>query len=180
LSVETIAQRYARAIFDLGVETSSLPTLIEDMHQLAQLYEQSPELRRVMENPLIAEEDRVATMNDLADRLGLSPLGKNAAGLLARRKRSFAISAIAAELDRLSDELAGVARATVISAEPLSDAYEQRLTQELQVMTGKKIVLERKQDPELLAGLVVRIGDQVIDGSAKARLAELASQLLSA
>jgi F-type H+-transporting ATPase subunit delta len=47
-------------------------------------------------------------------------------------------------------------------------------------MTGKKIVLETRQDPELLAGLIVRIGDQVIDGSAKARIAELASQLLSA
>jgi F-type H+-transporting ATPase subunit delta len=180
LSAETVARRYARAIFDLGVETSTLPTLIEDMHQLAQLYAQSPDLRRVMENPLISQENRLGTMNEIADRSGLSPLGKNAAGLLARRKRMSALTAIAAELDRLADELAGVARATVVSAEPLSDAYEQRLTQELQTMTGKKIVLERKQDPELLAGLVVRIGDQVIDGSAKARLAELASQLLSA
>jgi F-type H+-transporting ATPase subunit delta len=48
------------------------------------------------------------------------------------------------------------------------------------MMTGKKIVLERKLDADLLAGLVVRIGDQVIDGSARARLSELASQLLSA
>ena len=105
---------------------------------------------------------------------------KNAAGLLARRKRFFALPAIAVELDRLSDENAGIARATVTSAEPLSEAYEQRLVQELSALTGKKIVLQRKQDPELLAGLVVRIGDQVIDGSAKSTLAELASQLLSA
>ncbi len=92
----------------------------------------------------------------------------------------FALPAIAAELDRLSDEKAGIARATVISAERLSEAYEQRLTQELSSMTGKKVVLDVKQDPELLAGIIVRIGDQVIDGSAKARLAEVASQLLSA
>src|SRR6185295_6166686 len=140
----------------------------------------SPELQKTMSNPLIPEPERLATVADICERLGLSPLSKNAAGLLARRKRMFALPAIATELDRLSDEKAGIARATVISAERLSEAYQQRLTQELSSMTGKKIVLERKQDPELLAGLVVRIGDQVIDGSAKTRLAELAIQLLTA
>ena len=133
-----------------------------------------------MNNPLVPEADRLATVQEIADRLGISPLAKNAAGLLARRRRMFALPAIAAELDRLSDEKAGIARATVISAERLSEAYEQRLTQELSSMTGKKVVLDVKQDPELLAGIIVRIGDQVIDGSAKARLAEVASQLLSA
>jgi F-type H+-transporting ATPase subunit delta len=180
VSAETVAERYARAIFDLGVETGALSTLVADMHKLAETYAESSELQKIMGNPLIPEGDRLATMSEIADRLGLSPLSKNAAGLLARRKRMFAVPAIAAELDRLSDEKAGIARATVISAERLSEAYQQRLVQELSEMTGKKIVLESKQDPELLAGLIVRIGDQVIDGSAKARIAELASQLLSA
>jgi F-type H+-transporting ATPase subunit delta len=180
VSVETIAERYGRAIFDLGIETSTLPTLVEDVHKLAEVYLGSTELQKIMNNPLIPEMERLGAMNEIADRLRLSPLGKNAAGLLVRRKRAFALPAIAAELDRLSDEKAGIARALVISAERLPDAYEQRLAQELAAMTGKKVVLERKQDPDLLAGLVVRIGDQVIDGSAKAKLAELASQLLSA
>jgi len=180
VSVESLAERYGRAIFDLGTETGTLTALVDDVHKLAKTYQESSELQKVMGNPLIPEGERLATIAEIADRLGLSPLAKNAAGLLARRKRMFALPAIASELDRLSDEKAGIARATVISAERLSDAYEQRLTQELSAMTGKKIVLERKQDPELLAGLIVRIVDQVIDGSAKARLAELASQLLSA
>jgi F-type H+-transporting ATPase subunit delta len=180
MSAETIGQRYARAIFDLGIETSTLPALVEDIHNLAQVYEESIELQKVMSNPLVAEEQRLATIGEIGDRLGLSPLGRNVAGLLAHRKRLFALRAIASELDRLSDEKAGIARATVISAERLTEAYEQRLIQELSAMTGKKIVLDRKQDPDLLAGLVVRIGDQLIDGSAKARLTELASQLLSA
>ena len=180
MSTETVAERYARAIFDLGVETSSLSTLVADVKKLADAYESSVELQRTMMNPLISESDRAATMNEIADRLGLSALGRNTAGLLAQRKRLFAVKAIAEVLDRLADEKAGVARATVISAERLSDAYEQRLVQELSAMTGKKIVLEKKQDPDLLAGVIVRIGDQLIDGSAKAKLAELASQLLNA
>ena len=180
MSAETIGQRYARAVFDLGIETSTLPALVEDIHKLARVYEESIELQKVMSNPLVSEEQRLATIGEIGDRLGLSPLGRNVAGLLARRKRLFALRAIASELDRLSDEKAGIARATVISAERLTEAYEQRLIQELSAMTGKKIVLDRQQDPDLLAGLAVRIGDQLIDGSAKARLTELASQLLSA
>src|SRR5262249_1790302 len=142
-------------------------------------YAQSSDLARAMGSPLVPEEARVATMNDLADRVGISPLSKNALGVISRRRRVFALPAIAAELDRLSDEKSGVARVTVISAERLPDSYRDRLVQELSSMTGKKVVLEQRLDPELLAGVVVRIGDRVIDGSARTRLAELRQQLLA-
>jgi len=180
VSDETVAQRYARAIFELGVEGGNLSALVEDMRNLAQAYKESPEMHRMMGNPLIPEDARLATVHEIAERLGLSPLGTNAAGVLAHRKRISTLPEIVAELDRLSDEQAGIARATVTSAEPLSDAYAERLSQELSTATGKRVVLERKQDPDLLAGLVVRIGDQVIDGSARARLTALMTQLLSA
>ncbi len=180
MSTETVAQRYAQAIFELGLESSNLGKLVEDMHKLAQAYEESDLLRKITGNPLIRQEACLAAVAEIADRLELSPLGRNAAGLLTRRKRLFALPSIAAELDRLSDEKAGVVRATVSCAEPLTEGYRNRLLQELQTMTGKKVILEQKHEPELLAGLVIRIGDQMIDGSAKARLGELVSQLLSA
>ena len=88
------------------------------------------------------------------------------------------LPALAVELARLSDVRAGVVRATVTSAAPLTEATRQKLQQQLEKRTGKKVLLEVKQDPSLIAGLVTRIGDLVIDGSARARLAELRSQLL--
>jgi F-type H+-transporting ATPase subunit delta len=175
---ETVAERYAQAIFELGVETGGVTALIEDFHKLAEVYEQSDELRKIMNNPLVAEADRLATVNELADRLGLTELAKNAVGLLTRRKRMSALPGIASELDRLSDQRAGIVRATVVSAEPLNEAFAQKLTDELKSMTGKRIVLDQRHDPELLAGLIIRIGDQVIDGSARTRLAELSAHLL--
>jgi len=175
---ETVAERYAQAIFELGVETGGVTALIEDFRRLAEVYEQSEELRKIMNNPLVSEGDRLATVNDLSDRLGLTDLAKNAAGLLTRRKRMSALSGIANELDRLSDQRAGIVRATVVSAEPLSESYAEKLAEELKAMTGKRIVLDQRHDPELLAGLVIRIGDQVIDGSARTKLAELSAHLL--
>jgi F-type H+-transporting ATPase subunit delta len=179
VSAETVAQRYARAIFDLGVENGNLPALVDDFRRLAEVCKHAPELDRVMSSPLVLEEARVATMNELADRVGVSPLAKNALGVITRRRRVFALPAIATDLDRLSDEKSGVARVTVVSAERLPDSYRDRLVEELSSMTGKKVVLEQKLDPELLAGVVVRIGDRVIDGSARTRLAELRQQLLA-
>jgi F-type H+-transporting ATPase subunit delta len=175
---ETVAERYAQAIFELGVETGGVTALIEDFRKLADLYEQSEELRKVMSNPLVSEADRLATVHELSDRLGLTDLAKNAVGLLTRRKRTSALTGIANELDRLSDQRAGIVRATVVSAEPLSESFAEKLTEELKSMTGKRIVLEQRHDPELLAGLVIRIGDQVIDGSARTKLAELSAHLL--
>jgi F-type H+-transporting ATPase subunit delta len=175
---ESVAERYAQAIFELGVETGGVTALIEDFHKLADLYAQSEELRKIMNNPLVSEADRLATVNELSERLGLTDLAKNAAGLLTRRKRMYALPGIANELDRLSDQRAGIVRATVVSAEPLTDWFTEKLTEELKSMTGRRIVLDRRHDPELLAGLIVRIGDQVIDGSARTKLAELSAHLL--
>jgi F-type H+-transporting ATPase subunit delta len=175
---ETVAERYAQAIYEHGVETGGVTALIEDFRRLAEVYEESAELRKIMNNPLIPEADRLATVNELSDRLGLTDLAKNAAGLLTRRKRMYAVRDIARQLDRFSDQRAGIVRATVISAEPLTDWFADKLTEELKNMTGRRIVLDRRHDPELLAGLIVRIGDQIIDGSARTKLAELSAHLL--
>jgi F-type H+-transporting ATPase subunit delta len=175
---EKVAERYAQAIFELGVETGGVTALIEDFHKLAELFEQSDELRKIMNNPLVPEADRLATVNEVCERIGITDLAKNAVGLLTRRKRMSAIGGIAAELDRLSDQRAGIVRATVVSAEPLTEWFAEKLTEELKTMTGRRIVLDRKHDPELLAGLIIRIGDQVIDGSARTKLAELSTHLL--
>jgi F-type H+-transporting ATPase subunit delta len=179
VSDETVAGRYARAMFELGVESGDLPRLLAETRRVAEVHDSSPELARLLASPLVPEDERVATIREVAERLGVSSLVRNAVGVLARRRRTSALTAIAADLDRLSDEKAGIARITVVSAERLSESYQQRLTEELARMTGRKVVLEQKLDPDLLAGVVVRIGDQVIDGTVRTRLTELRSQLLS-
>jgi F-type H+-transporting ATPase subunit delta len=72
-----------------------------------------------------------------------------------------------------------VVRATVTSAAPLSETFYQRLNEQLATMVGKRVVLDRRQDPSLIAGVVTRIGDNTIDGSLRGRLDELERKLLS-
>jgi F-type H+-transporting ATPase subunit delta len=111
--------------------------------------------------------------------LGLLELSTNALRLLARRRRLSALPDIAKRLSTLADEKAGIVRAEVTSATALPESIFTQLQEKLEKATKKKVVLERKQDPSLIAGMITRIGDNTIDGSVAGRLHELERQLLS-
>jgi F-type H+-transporting ATPase subunit delta len=174
-----VADRYARAIFELGVESNQLEALTEQIGRIAEVYARNSELKSALETPLIEETKRDAVLREVAQRLGLGELATNSVRLLAARRRLRSLPDIARRLGQFSDERAGIVRATVTSAAPLSEAHYQALTAELERATKKKIVIDRKQDPSLIAGIVTRIGDNTIDGSLKGRLADLEGQLLA-
>jgi F-type H+-transporting ATPase subunit delta len=88
------------------------------------------------------------------------------------------LPAVAQLLREMSDKKDGVLRAEVITAAPLSEDYYVRLKSQLERMTGKQVVVDRREDPSLIAGVVTRIGDMVIDGSLRTRLRELENALL--
>jgi F-type H+-transporting ATPase subunit delta len=178
MSHAPIADRYARAIFELGVETGQLAPITEQVRRFAEVYAGSAELRAVLDNPIIEAEKRDAVLADVSARLGLMGNGLNLIRLLASRKKLRVIGEIARRLDRFSDEKAGVVRATVTSAGPMPDTFYQKLVAELEAATARKIVLERREDPTLIAGFVTRIGDNTIDGSVRGRLTEIERQLV--
>lgn len=180
MSFEAIANRYAQALFDIGVETNTLSRLVSELHDFANTYSASSELRAVLDNPLVAEADRDGLIAELARRMELGDTVRNTVRLLAQRRRLPIVPTLARALQRMSDERQGLVRAQVISAKPLDEAYAQRLQAELEKLTGKKVLLARQVDPTLIAGVVTRIGDTIIDGSIRTRLEDLRAQLLSA
>jgi F-type H+-transporting ATPase subunit delta len=178
MSQAPVADRYARAIFELGVETNQLAPITEQIRRFATAYAGSPELRAVLDNPVIEIEKRDAVLVDVSARLGLMGNALNLIKLLASRKKLRVIADIARRLDRFTDEKEGVVRATVTSAKPMPDAFYQKLVAELESATARKIVLERREDPTLIAGFITRIGDNTIDGSVRGRLSEIERQLI--
>jgi F-type H+-transporting ATPase subunit delta len=85
---------------------------------------------------------------------------------------------VARFLRELADARKGVVRAEVTTAAPLSEAYYGRLQAQLEKMTGKKVVVDRKTDPLLIAGVVTRIGDRILDGSLRTRLQSIKDSLM--
>jgi F-type H+-transporting ATPase subunit delta len=179
MSLSTVAERYGRAIFELGLENNQLGDLVGQITDFAATYRQNPELASILENPLIEQPQREAILRDVAARVGLDGVGLNAVRLLAARRKLRALPEIAKKVQKEADRHAGVVRATVTSAAPLADSFYQRLQAELEAAISRRIVLERREDPSLIAGVVTRIGDHTIDGSIRGRLAEIERQLQS-
>jgi F-type H+-transporting ATPase subunit delta len=174
---DAVAERYARAIFELGVESGQLEALTGQIRSFADTYASSRELQSILDNPLVELTKRQAILQDIAARVGLAGVGLNALRFLAQRNRLAFLPGIAKRLASLADEKGGVVRATVTSAGPLPESFYERLIKELESATQRKVALDRRQDPSLIAGVVTRIGDNTIDGSVKGRLAEIERQL---
>lgn len=180
MSYEAIGRRYARAIFDIGKEEGQAAALSEDLQRFAATWSSSAELQTVLENPLVAVEDREAIVLEIASRLGAKDTTKRALRLVTRNRRLRALPDVARQLSRLVDDDAQVLRAHVTSAGKVAEGYLTRLRSEIERATGKKVVLESSVDPSLLGGIVTKIGDRVVDGSLRTRLALLREAALPA
>lgn len=178
MGAEMIARRYARAVFELGKELKTLATLVRDLSEFSASYEGSQELRMVLESPLVNEDQRDAVLKEIGQRMSMSETALSTLRLLARRRRLSALPEMVRQLEKLSDDEMGVLRATVTSASPLGEAYLGKLRAELEKATGRKVVVTSTVDSTLIAGIVTRIGDRVIDGSVKARLESFRESLL--
>lgn len=172
-----VAQRYARAIMELAVEANQVAPVAQQLQRVAEAYSASEELRSVLHDPNIDEDKRTKILQALTSRLALGQLVQNAVYVLQSKGRLGALTDVVNGYLHLADEQAGLLQASVASAVPLSDQQAQALKGELERLTGRKIALERHHEPGLLAGLVARIGDHVIDASLKGRLEELAQKL---
>jgi F-type H+-transporting ATPase subunit delta len=173
-----IARRYATALLELGSETGQLDALVDELTRAAQTYEGSPELRSVLADPIIRIDAKEQILSELNGRLALGQTAKNAMSLLLHRRRIQALPVIVQRLREMADNKRGILRAEVQTAMPLPEEYFTLLQQQLERITGRRIALDRKLDPALICGVVVRLGDTVYDGSLLARLRHLKETML--
>ena len=132
----------------------------------------------MLANPAVPVDRRATALAEmLGDRVSRPVL--NLIQLLLRRGRIEELPRVAAEFRRLDDDRQGITHATATSAAPLTPDEVRALTARLEQSTGGRIALDVKVDPSLLGGLVVRVGDRLIDGSVRGRLERLRNQLIS-
>ena len=177
MSEGAVAERYAQALFELGTEAGQLSQLSEKLQAFADVYTGSKDLRAALDNPKASAAEKAALIIGLAGKLGVPPIGQKGLGLIGRRRRMSAIAAIARRLTELADENAGVVRASVVTAKPMGEAFYTALSQKLSSSTGKKVVLARSTNPDLIAGAITRVGDIEVDGSVRGQLDELKRSL---
>jgi F-type H+-transporting ATPase subunit delta len=173
MSAGSIACRWARALFDIVEQEGSREATLAQLAQIAGAWQESEELREVMENPMVPAKVRSAIFMEIVHRAGASRTLRNFFGLLLRKGRLPELPAIYRELLARSDRQAGRVRAEVISAAPLPTLAADRLKAALETVTDARVLLTQKEDPALVAGVVTRVGGLMIDGSLRTQLERL-------
>lgn len=179
MSNATISRRYAKALLELAEEAKQTPAVHKALAAFAETWASSDTLRDLFENPSVSAESRGKVLDQVATRLAAPPLLKNTLKLLADRGRMALLPELAAAFNGLAQTATGQVEAEVTTASPMPEKYYLELQKVLEKVTGKKVLVVRKQDPSIIAGVITRVGDKVFDGSVRNRLTELKEQLLA-
>ena len=164
-------RRYSQAAFRIASESDGLETWREDLRVSAVALEDR-DLSRFLNAPQVPAYQKIeAVRQTLGDTVG--PLALNLISILAVRNIAHIIGGIVDEYERLLDAHTGIERGEVVSAVPLDEGQQAKVTGLLSGLVDKDVRLSRMVEPQILGGLIARIGDRLIDGSARTRLAEM-------
>lgn len=172
-----LSRRYAKAIFDIGSQHGNLDKLGAELRTIAEAMKQSPELAATLSSPAIRRSDRRKVIDAIMQRINAQPLTKNTVYLLLDGERLGYLPVISREVDAMIEAKAGRVSAEVVSAKPLDPAQLSQITAALEKLSGKKVSVSRREDPDLLGGIVAKVGDTVYDGSLRTQLRTLRDEL---
>lgn len=172
------ARKYAKVLFEAAKKKSAVGMVQNDLAGILHSFRLNEKPWGTLQNPLVAEVEKNQAIN-AAFGPHLEPLMVKLLELLAAKQELRLLDAVTENINSLADDAAGIARAQVRSAYALTSEQEKALTDRLKAMTGRKVVLEQKVDPELIAGVSIKLGDRVFDHNLKIELRQLEELLTS-
>lgn len=175
----TTAKRYAKAIFEVAQQTGDVTGWRARLARLQALFSDR-QVADIIANPAVSPERRLQVLDVLDTDQELGQGGRNLGKLLIEARATSALPDVREEFDQLDDEAAGRVRAMATTAVPLNDEDRARLVADLSKRFQKEVRLQTRVDPSILGGLVLQIGDQLIDASVQTRLQQLRRQLATA
>ncbi len=176
----SVASTYARAFADvvLGSHLDADRSTAQ-LRMIASLLAESPELRRVWENPAIPADQKRRVLDVIAERDGISKQVRNLVAVLIDHRRVHFLEPIIRQLEKELDARLGIAEADITSARALGDGEKREFETQVGKLTGKKVRARYGQDASLLGGAMVRIGSTIYDGSVKGQLERLREAISS-
>lgn len=176
---EFLDRRYAQALYDVALKKNKVEEFREDLTEIAHLIENSPETDRIIHHPEISIKQKkdffITLFKNRIDEDLLTFLL-----VLVEKDRILYLKEKLEEFNKIDMEHKNTIVAHVRSAVPLTDPQRERLKQALGKKHHKTIVLDEKVEREILGGLLVKVGDELIDGTLRHHLGELKEQLSNA
>lgn len=169
-----VAGRYASALFELADNAKALDQVAQDLDTFKKLLIESAELSRMIASPVIGRELQGRALLAVLDAAGIKGLTRNFIGTVAANGRARELPAMAAAYLAELARRRGETSAIVTSAVPLSPPQMQQLSDALRsVLGGAKVTVDAHVDPEILGGLVVKVGSRLFDSSIRSKLQRL-------
>jgi len=172
-ATSAVAGRYASALFELADNAKALDAVAQDLATFRKLVDDSADLRRLILSPVIGRDAQGRALLAVLDAAQISGLTRKFIGLVAANGRARDLPAMAAAYLAELASRRGETTATVTSAVPLSEAQLKQLTDTLRGLVGAKVAIDARVEPDILGGLVVKVGSRLFDSSIRSKLARL-------
>jgi len=177
MSVQTVARRYASALADVSIAQGEANEVKQELQDWSELLRANANLLEVFRNPTIALDKKRAVLNKLIERARPRPTTANFLKVLLQNQRLTELPQINQKLAEILDQRAGMIAATVTTARPVAESSRQSLIERLSALTKMKVRVDFEEDPDLIGGLVTRIGSTVYDGSVRTQLQQFRDKM---
>ena len=177
MSNSAISIRYAKALLNIAAEEKQVDRYAEELATITEVLKQDDLLRLLLDSPTFPLKKKLAIMHDIAELLELSRGMCNFLALLLEKGRIVYLSQIDLNYRKIADELSGVVRAKIRSANKLTKKRADAIQKGLEKQTGKQVVLSIETDKSLIGGLQAEMGGKLFDGSVKTQLKRIADTL---
>mgnify|MGYP000872892760 FL=1 len=166
---EVVSKTYSEAIFEVALEEGRLEAIQSEFALIESTLKAYPDFYEILKTPKININEKKQVIEETFGSQ-VSQTLLNFLKIIIDKNRGTDILNIKSDFDARVNEHRGIVKATVESVVPLSDDQLEKLTERLIALTGKKVEVETRITPELLGGMVIQIGDRIIDGSVKFKL----------
>lgn len=168
-----MAGRYAAALFALAKDQQQLPQVETDLKTFQRALDESEDLRRLVRSPVISADDQAKALGAILQKAGISGLTVSFFSVIARNRRLFAVADMLKDFRTLLARERGEVSADVASAHALTPEQLNALKDALRAQVGKDVQMNTRVDPNLLGGLIVKVGSRMIDSSLRTKLNNL-------
>lgn len=175
---ELVEQRYAGALFEVSQHLKKEDQFLSELDFVNDALKQNPDLMKVLSAPMISKNEK----KELVETIFSSSLSQeliNFLKILIDKGRIEAIFEIAEEFEKSLDKARNIKKITAIAAVELSEDIKQKLTEKLKAVTGSTVILNTLTDPSVIGGIMLKIGNEQIDGTVKGRLESLKLEISS-
>ena len=173
----SLAGRYATALFSLARDEKQIDAVTRSLDSIEAAMAESPDFRSLVTSPLVGRSDAGKAIRALVPALGLDPITGKFLGVLADNGRLSELKAVIKAVRQLAAGHRGETTAEVTSAFPLDDEQVARLKANLKSRLGRDVTIDATVDPNILGGIIVRHGSQMIDASIRTKLNTLANAM---